>query len=235
MGVWRAARARSRLSHRRRLPQIQNFFEKVGISRKDCCNYTILNSDVICTYEQLQNGLEETDAVIITKPNQYVYLNFGDCIPLVVFDNQKNILGFAHMGWNSICKDLHMKLIRYMMQNYESELKDLTVYFGPSISSDSYAFANPAQKDMPEWKDFLYKENDLYHIDLVGYIIQGLEKLGIDQREIIKNNVSEERIEESVKRILEFKYTYLKNNLLDQSYLGSEEHQAIINKISITN
>ena len=53
--------------------------------------------------------------------------------------------------------------------------------------------------------------------------------------EIIKNNVSEERIEESVKRILEFKYTYLKNNLLDQSYLGSEEHQAIINKISITN
>lgn len=168
---------------------IQNFFEKVGISQKDCCNYTILNSDVICTYEQLQNGLEETDAVIITKPNQYVYLNFGDCIPLVVFDNQKNILGFAHMGWNSICKDLHMKLIRYMMQNYESELKDLTVYFGPSISSDSYAFANPAQKDMPEWKDFLYKENDLYHIDLVGYIIQGLEKLGIDQREIIKNNV----------------------------------------------
>lgn len=168
---------------------IQNFFEKVGISQKDCCNYTILNSDVICTYEQLQNGLEETDAVIITKPNQYVYLNFGDCIPLVVFDNQKNILGFAHMGWNSICKDLHMKLIRYMMQNYESELKDLTVYFGPSISSDSYAFANPAQKDMPEWKDFLYKENDLYHIDLVGYIIQGLEKLGIDQRKIIKNNV----------------------------------------------
>lgn len=53
--------------------------------------------------------------------------------------------------------------------------------------------------------------------------------------EIIKNNVSEERIEESIKRILEFKYTYLKNNLLDQSYLGSEEHQAIINKISITN
>ncbi len=168
---------------------IQKFFEKVGIPQKDCCNYTILNSDVICTYEQLQNGLEETDAVIITKSNQYVYLNFGDCIPLVVFDNQKNILGFAHMGWNSICKDLHMKLIRYMMQNYESELKDLTVYFGPSISSDSYAFANPAQKDMPEWKDFLYKENDLYHIDLVGYIIQGLEKLGIDQRKIIKNNV----------------------------------------------
>ena len=168
---------------------IQKFFEKVGIPQKDCCNYTILNSDVICTYEQLQNGLEETDAVIITKPNQYVYLNFGDCIPLVVFDNQKNILGFAHMGWNSICKDLHMKLICYMMQNYESELKDLMVYFGPSISSDSYAFANPAQKNMPEWKDFLYKENDLYHIDLVGYIIQGLEKLGIDQRKIIKNNV----------------------------------------------
>lgn len=51
--------------------------------------------------------------------------------------------------------------------------------------------------------------------------------------EIIKNNISEERINESVRKILIFKYTYLnKDNLLDKSYLGSVEHKNIVKDIS---
>lgn len=50
---------------------------------------------------------------------------------------------------------------------------------------------------------------------------------------IIKRNISEERINESVKKILTFKYKYLnQNNELDVSYLGSSEHKEIISKIS---
>ena len=49
---------------------------------------------------------------------------------------------------------------------------------------------------------------------------------------IIKKNIPEERINESVRKILEFKYKYLKDNsLLDDSYLNSEEHQYIIESI----
>ena len=51
--------------------------------------------------------------------------------------------------------------------------------------------------------------------------------------EAIKNNISEERIDESVKKILLFKYTYLKDNVLDESYLNSKAHQDIINKIPV--
>ena len=46
--------------------------------------------------------------------------------------------------------------------------------------------------------------------------------------EIIKQNVSEERIDQSVRKILNFKYTYLEQELiLDKSYLGSDEHKKI--------
>lgn len=48
----------------------------------------------------------------------------------------------------------------------------------------------------------------------------------------IKENVSETKINEIVKKILTFKYTYLSNyNSLDKSYLNSKEHQEIIAKI----
>ena len=51
--------------------------------------------------------------------------------------------------------------------------------------------------------------------------------------EYIKKNVSEERINKSVEKILRFKYTYLTNyETLDKSYLNSKEHQDVIEKIS---
>ena len=50
--------------------------------------------------------------------------------------------------------------------------------------------------------------------------------------EYIKKNISEERINESVKKILTYKYIYLKDyNYLDKSTLGSDEHKSIVNSI----
>ncbi len=50
----------------------------------------------------------------------------------------------------------------------------------------------------------------------------------------VKNNISEERINESVKKILMFKYSYLENyELLDKDFLGCKEHKDIISKIPI--
>ena len=54
----------------------------------------------------------------------------------------------------------------------------------------------------------------------------------VDAREAIsdiKNNIDEKRIDESVRKILKFKFKYLdKDNSLDKMYLGSEEHKKII-------
>lgn len=55
---------------------------------------------------------------------------------------------------------------------------------------------------------------------------------GINTINIIKDKVSLDRINESTRKILKFKYDYLdKDNFLDKSYLGSEEHAKIISQI----
>ena len=54
-----------------------------------------------------------------------------------------------------------------------------------------------------------------------------------DAIEKIKKNISEERIDKSVKKILTFKYKYLKDyTLLDKSYLNNEKDKEIINSIN---
>ena len=55
---------------------------------------------------------------------------------------------------------------------------------------------------------------------------------GINTISIIKDKVSVDRINESVRKILKFKYDYLnKDNFLDKTYLGSEEHSKIISQV----
>ena len=47
-------------------------------------------------------------------------------------------------------------------------------------------------------------------------------------------DVTEEQIDESVRKILKLKYEKIEKNYneyLDKSYLGSKEHQEVINKI----
>ncbi len=49
---------------------------------------------------------------------------------------------------------------------------------------------------------------------------------------VIKENISEERIDESVRKILTFKYTYLdKFESLDKSFLGREEYKKILENV----
>ena len=58
---------------------------------------------------------------------------------------------------------------------------------------------------------------------------------GIDTINIIKDKVSIDRIDESVRKILKFKYDYLdKDIFLDKSYLGSAEHAKIIDQILLS-
>ncbi|MCM1370938.1 MAG: beta-N-acetylhexosaminidase [Clostridium sp.] len=53
---------------------------------------------------------------------------------------------------------------------------------------------------------------------------------------VIKNNITEERINESVKKILTFKYTYLEDyKMLGKEVLGSSEHNKVIEQIKVEN
>lgn len=75
--------------------------------------------------------------------------------------------------------------------------------------------------------------NDIYVKAIeAGNDLLLMPKDGMDTINFIKGKVSEDRINESVKKILKFKYKYLNNDFLDKSYLGCEEHKNIINKIA---
>lgn len=168
-----------------------NFFDSINLHESKLYSLDILYSDVIIdlTIKPSSNVLN-CDAVITQLKDIYTYLAFGDCIPFVVYDQEKSVFAFAHLGWQSICKDLHTKVIKKILMQYNSNPSNLKIFFGPSITKESYAFENPAQLQFPEWKNHISYEKGLYHIDLIGYIVDQICCLGIDMKNISKSNIN---------------------------------------------
>lgn len=124
----------------------------------------------------------KTDCIITKIPNIFIYLPFGDCIPLAILDTKQNIFAFVHLGWRSTELNLHLKVIETLKNKYNSKTEDLEVMIGPSIKKESYVFKNPTQLKKKEWLPFLNQlKDDCYQIDLNGYIIDGLKKIGINK------------------------------------------------------
>lgn len=124
----------------------------------------------------------KTDCIITKIPNIFIYLPFGDCIPLAILDTKQNIFAFVHLGWRSTELNLHLKVIDTLKNKYNSKTEDLEVMIGPSIKKESYVFKNPTQLKKKEWLPFLNQlKDDCYQIDLNGYIIDGLKKIGINK------------------------------------------------------
>lgn len=168
----------------------EKFFKKINIDANNCYKLNVTNSDIIENLVLDYQSEITADAVIITQPEKYIYLLFGDCIPFIAYDEKKSILGFAHLGWKSICLKLHNKLIQNMINNYNCTYEDISVLFGPSIMLDSYAFENPAQLKMPDWIPFIFKKNGLYHIDLESYIVKDIVSCGISSKKIKRNQIN---------------------------------------------
>ena len=96
-------------------------------------NIVELKEDII-EEPDLYYKMIEADAIICKNRNVYLYLNFADCIPFVIYDQKQHIFAFAHLGWRSTYLNLHQKLLTIFKERYHSKVEDLIVYIGPSIN-----------------------------------------------------------------------------------------------------
>ena len=166
----------------------KNFFEKNNILMKNTLVLKVKNTneiveiddDYLDNHKDLSKEILEADAVVTKHKNIFFYLNFGDCIPLVIYDKKQEILALCHLGWHSVNNNLHLVMVKYLMDKFSSRKEDLIVELGPSIKKDSYIMENPVQLSKKEWSEFLEKvDKDTYKVDLDGYVVHSLKEIGI--------------------------------------------------------
>lgn len=169
----------------------EGFLKELNINPKNCAVMSILNSDVITliTPETAigirKNDPIKTDALITTKKDTFLLLVIADCLPIFLYDPVLKVLALAHCGWKSTEAKLVGKVVDFLKEHFHTNPTDLLVGIGPGIHKESYKLANPVQKQLAGWSDFLTDMPDgQTAIDIIGYNKFQLMSAGVKEENI---------------------------------------------------
>ncbi len=125
--------------------------------------------------------IEDVDALITSEVAVPLLMVVGDCFPVMLVDQKKQLLALIHLGYHGIVGNLLDKVVQQFGQ-LGSRTKDMKMKIGPGVKKESYILPaeDVAQRGMGEWGEFLDTQSDgRIAVDLFGYLMGQAKKLGI--------------------------------------------------------
>ena len=83
-------------------------------------------------------ALKESDAMITDQENICLLIFIADCVPVLLYDCQKNIIGLIHAGWQGTVGLLAQKTVYQMQSYWGCKAQDIISAIGPSIGPCCY-------------------------------------------------------------------------------------------------
>jgi YfiH family protein len=83
-------------------------------------------------------GPEVADAVITNRENVLLGVQVADCVPIVLLDEKKRVIGAVHAGWRGTAAQILKKTIQTMVEHFRSSPDNIIIAFGPSIKGCCY-------------------------------------------------------------------------------------------------
>jgi YfiH family protein len=123
----------------------------------------------------------EGDALITTTPNLILGVQTADCVPILLADSEKNIVGAVHAGWKGALSGIVENTVLRMIE-LGATPQTLVAAIGPCIWQDSYE-VDTAYKAQFSKSEHLFKPGKPghYYFDLPAYVVEKLNGLGVNQ------------------------------------------------------
>ncbi len=117
------------------------------------------------------------DACVTNKKDILLLVTSADCIPVLLRDDVKGLVGAVHSGWRGTLDGVTQNTIDLMIEK-GSKLENIKVAIGPNIAKKSFE-AKQDLYDLFDDKSFFEKTGDGYLLDLEAYMIKKLKDKGI--------------------------------------------------------
>jgi YfiH family protein len=127
------------------------------------------------------------DAVITDKKHVLIGVLVADCVPILLHDKLRGVIGAVHAGWRGTATQILKKTIMTMQERFRSLPEDISVAIGPSIRQCSYEVdedVNIAVQEATGEGDYYRRQGNKYYVDLSSANrIQALS-MGVPSRNI---------------------------------------------------
>jgi YfiH family protein len=82
--------------------------------------------------------VEETDALVTDTLDLPLCVTVADCVPVVIFDPQRHVVGLAHAGWGGTVARISSRTVAVMRERFGCEPASMVAAIGPSIGPAGY-------------------------------------------------------------------------------------------------
>ena len=130
------------------------------------------------------------DAMVTTRQNLAICIKTADCVPVLMVDRAQKIIAAVHAGWKSTAAGISAKVIRLLLERYNTDPQNLLVAIGPSIGPCCFEIAEDAAESFRVHEDYEFflspgEKQKKWIVDLPE----------ANRRQIINCGVSEDNID----------------------------------------
>ncbi len=114
--------------------------------------WQVHGTEVACTHSPRPLDAEhmKADAIVTDNPDVTLFMRFADCVPILIYDPEKRIVGIIHAGWMGTVKKIISHTLRTLQDKYHCDPGRLVAGIGPSIGVDHYQVGNEVIRAVEE-------------------------------------------------------------------------------------
>ncbi len=181
----------SLLDHQEILRNREEFFESLSLKLQNSVFLEqvheaeikeITKADRGMGAHHFKNSIAGTDAAITALLDTPLCLLSADCLPLVFWHPQDNIIGIAHAGWRGLKAGIAFKTAQKISRICKRPSAQIRVFIGPGLRSCCYEVSSDFQQYFP---NCVLRSKDRFYLDLLKIVFSQLSKAGIAEGNII--------------------------------------------------
>ena len=182
LGIFHGTTHRS-MGNMRLAANTQRLFALQNIPEDHIARFKQIHSDIlvpVSSVEQVQTlaqqPLQEADGWILSGKSTGAAILTADCVPLIVWDENAQVIGLSHCGWRGVAAGLPVQTVRKM--HAAGAKGKISAWVGPHIQAccfevqDDVATQFPRSLQIRDGKQFV----NLNHEILYQLLQEGLKK-----------------------------------------------------------
>jgi len=129
---------------------------------------------------------EQADGLITQTPAVALMVFTADCVPILLYDPVKKVIGAVHAGWRNTLKNIAGAAVTAMYNEFGSAPDDIKAAIGPCISKCCFEtdieVIHAMEASLPhdiKASDYAIPKGEKYMVDLKGINHRLLEKEGV--------------------------------------------------------
>jgi len=151
-----------------------------------------IHSDKIIKISAEDMNRQDADSLFTNLKGVGVGIYTADCLPVIYFAEEPNIVGAIHAGWRGTLKEIVSKTFTYLINELDCTRSKIYVAVGPCIEGNCYEVAEDvAGKFMNKFDNHgmftTKRDSGKFNLDLREANIYQLKNAGIKNIDLIDN------------------------------------------------